>query len=64
MPENARISDESLKRRLKELLKERDLYGGMTLSKKTEDVGKAGRRLNPADRPPRRPVLEFDGWAE
>lgn len=56
VPENAGITNESLKRRQKELLKGDELFGGMKLSKKTRDIGEAGAASTPPTAPSRRLV--------
>jgi hypothetical protein len=62
VPEDARIDDESLQRRDKELQKEYDEglgAGGLKTTKKTADIARASRALNPGAPKVRRKVIQY-----
>ena len=37
-----------------------NIFGGMKFTKKTRDIGERGKRLNPADKTPRKKVIEYE----
>ncbi|MGO4440273.1 PLxRFG domain-containing protein [Rhizobium sp. RAF56] len=61
VPEDAQITDKSLERRQKDLMKDKEkVAGDMQITKKNADIARRSRSLNPADHPPRKKVVEYE----